>query len=76
MADLGFKVLNKIPHGLLDVDASDLLDLLGGPTLIHLEGKRKYALFVSIMLHGNEYTGLLVIQRLLKKYIDAEWPRR
>lgn len=76
MADLGFNVLNEIPHGLLDVDASELHDLLGGPTLIHLEGKRKDALFVSIMLHGNEYTGLLVIQRLLKKYLDAELPRR
>jgi succinylglutamate desuccinylase len=75
MADLGFKVFNEIPDGLLDVDSAGLLDLLGGPALIHLEGNRDDSLFVSVMLHGNEFTGLLAIQQILRKYIDRELPR-
>jgi hypothetical protein len=70
-----FKVFNEMPDGLLDVDSTGLLDLLGGPALIHLEGKRKDSLFVSVMLHGNEYTGLLVIQQILRHYQDTELPR-
>ena len=53
MVDLGFKELFEVPDGLLDVGPEGLLDLLGGPTLIHLQGSRKDSLFVSVMLHGN-----------------------
>jgi len=67
--------LHKIPEGLLDVDPAGLPGLLGGPTLIHLEGNRKDSLFLSVMLHGNEYTGLLVMQQILRRYQDRELPR-
>ena len=75
MVNLGFREFNEIPDGLLDVESAGLFDLLGGPALIHLEGKRKDSLFVSVMLHGNETTGLLVIQQILRHYQDAELPR-
>ncbi len=75
MVDLGFRILHQIPEGLLDVDSTGLLDLLGGPTLIHLEGNRKDSLFLSVMLHGNEYTGLLVMQQILRCYQDRKLPR-
>ena len=75
MVDLGFKVFNEIPDGLLDVDSTGLLELLGGPALIHLEGHRDDSLFVSVMLHGNEFTGLLVIQQILQRYQGRELPR-
>ncbi len=75
MADLGFRELYQIPQGLLEVDSAGLLDLLGGPVLIHLEGSRKDSLFLSVMLHGNEYTGLLVLQQILRRYQDRELPR-
>ena len=75
MVDLGFKVIDEIPEGLLDVDSTGLLELLGGPTLIHLEGSRKESLFVSVMLHGNEFTGLLVIQQILRRYQNRQLPR-
>ena len=75
MVDLGFKELFEIPDGLLDVRSEGLLDLLGGPTLIHLQGSRKDSLFVSVMLHGNEFTGLLVIQDILRRYQDRQLPR-
>ena len=75
MVDLGFKVFNKVPDGLLDVESTELLDLLGGSALIHLEGNRKDPLFVSVMLHGNEFTGLLVIHQILRQYVDRQLPR-
>jgi succinylglutamate desuccinylase len=75
MVNLGFQEFNEIPEGLLDIDSAGLLGLLGGPALIHLEGKRQDSLFVSVMLHGNEFTGLQVVQRVLRKYIDRELPR-
>jgi succinylglutamate desuccinylase len=75
MVDLGFKVFHEIPDGLLNVESTELLDLLGGPALIHLEGNRKDPLFVSVMLHGNEFTGLLVIQQILRQYVDRQLPR-
>ena len=75
MADLKLNVLNHLPAGLLTASPGQLQELLGGPTLIHLDGQRDDALFVSIMLHGNEYTGLLALQRVLKKYATSRLPR-
>jgi succinylglutamate desuccinylase len=69
------KIIDRIPDGLLEAKPSQLAELLGGPTLIHLQGRREPALFVSLMLHGNEPTGLLAMQVLLKNYIDQELPR-
>jgi succinylglutamate desuccinylase len=62
------KQLDHIPSGLLDLDAKQLHDVLGGPTLIHLEGRREPALFISVLMHGNETTGWDAISQLLKKY--------
>ena len=69
------KIIDRIPDGLLEAKPSQLSALLGGPTLIHLQGRREPALFVSLMLHGNEPTGLLAMQALLKNYLDQELPR-
>ena len=70
--------LNQLPAGLLDADARDLEGLLGGPTLIHLPGRREETLFLSVLLHGNETTGFEALQRLLRDYGPAgteELPR-
>jgi len=69
------KVLEHIPAGLLTSAPVELADLLGGPTLIHLPGRRTPALFVSVLLHGNEDVGLLALQRLLQRYRERELPR-
>jgi succinylglutamate desuccinylase len=66
-------ILDHIPDGLLHTGVERLHQILPGPTLIHLPGRRKKPLFVSILLHGNEETGLLAIQALLRKY--KELPR-
>ena len=65
----------SLPEGLLDLPASRLGEVLAGPALIHLPGRRQPPLFVSVLLHGNEDTGWLAVQSVLKKYADTELPR-
>jgi len=48
---------------------------LDGPTLIYLDGADKRALFVVVLQHGNEDTGLLALQRLLRDYRERQLPR-
>lgn len=67
--------IDYIPEGFLNCAAQDLHELLPGPTLIHLGGRRKEPLFVSVLLHGNEPTGLNALQSLLTKTAGQELPR-
>lgn len=67
--------LDYLPDGLLQVEARELYTILPGPTLIHLPGRRDIPLFVSILLHGNEDTGLKAMQAVLKKYQNISLPR-
>lgn len=62
------KLLKSIPNEFYDLDFRDIKTVFPEPTLIELEGLKKQPLFVSILLHGNEYTGLKVMQTILKKY--------
>jgi len=59
--------LDDLPEGLLDLPAHRLHEVLKGPTLIHLPGRRKPPLFVSVLLHGNEDVGLKAVQTLLRR---------
>ena len=61
-------IFDHIPDGLLDLDSTQLWQLLKRPALIHLEGDRQPALFVSILLHGNETTSWLAMRELFRKY--------
>ena len=61
-------IFDRIPDGLLDLESNQLWQLLPRPTLIHLQGSRQPALFVSILLHGNETTSWLALRELLRKY--------
>lgn len=67
--------LEYLPERFLQVEASELHTILSAPTLIHLPGRRDAPLFVSILLHGNEDTGLKAVQAVLKKYQDQPLPR-
>jgi succinylglutamate desuccinylase len=69
------RILEQLPPGLLATEARNLHEILPAPTLIHLPGRRPEPLFVSVLLHGNETTGLAAIQALLRKYQDRELPR-
>jgi succinylglutamate desuccinylase len=68
-------IFDRIPDGLLDLESTQLWQLLKHPTLIHLEGDRQPALFVSILLHGNETTSWLAMRELLRKYQNKKLPR-
>lgn len=57
--------LDHLPKGLLDTDSRGLAALLGAPTLIHLRGARGPALFVSVLMHGNETVGWDATRALL-----------
>ena len=74
-ATTGLAVLDSLPGGFLDCEASDLHSLLDGPTLIELAGERGPPLFVSILLHGNEDSGLGAVQRVLRNCRDRPLPR-
>lgn len=67
--------LDSLPAGFLTSTPNSLHSLLTTPTLIHLQGQNTDPLFVSILLHGNEPTGFLAVQQLLKKYQNHELPR-
>ena len=69
------KQLDYLPEGLLEVSSKELHTILPQPTLIHLSGKNSRPLFVSVLLHGNEPTGFMALQLLLKKYQDRQLPR-
>ncbi len=64
--------LDHLPAGLLERPASALHHELDGPTLIHLEGRQKQPLFVSVLQHGNEVTGWEAVRRLLKSHNESK----
>jgi len=67
--------LDSLPGGILDTPARELYRLLDGPTLIHLPGRREPELFVSLLLHGNEDTGLVALQEVLRVHAGRVLPR-
>ncbi len=64
-----------LPEGFLEADVTELSRLLGGPSLIHLPGEETRPLFLSMLLHGNETTGFLAVQRLLREFGKRPLPR-
>ena len=69
------KQFDSLPDGILSVSVDELYTLVPEPTLFHLCGSRPETLFVSVLLHGNEPTGFLAVQELLKKYQGQTLPR-
>lgn len=68
-------VYHRLPDGLLQLPATRLHEVLPGPALIHLGGRRAPPLFVSVLLHGNEDTGWLAVRTVLHKYATIGLPR-
>lgn len=67
---------HSLPAGFIDTPATELHRLLSGPTLIDLPGERDDALFVCILQHGNEDSGLRAVQRLLADFTRRPLPRK
>ena len=63
-----FICLDHVPEGLLELPSTQLHSRLNGACLIHLEGENTNPLFVSVLQHGNEYTGWDAVRGLLKRY--------
>lgn len=63
-----------LPDELLDVPVNRLGTVLDGPTIVRIPGEQEPPLFVSVLLHGNEVTGLLAIQHLLRRHRQARRP--
>ena len=72
---IGLAIRNSLPDGFLDCGVRELHQMLESPTLIELEGQIGPPLFVSILLHGNENSGLGAIQRVLGNHLDRPLPR-
>jgi succinylglutamate desuccinylase len=72
MVSLDFIELDHVPDGLLERPASALYQQLNGPTLIHLKGRDKRPLVISVLQHGNEVTGWEAIRRLLKNHLPLD----
>jgi len=67
--------IDQPPRGLLAAGPRELCRLLPGPSLLHLEGRRKEPLFIAVLLHGDEETGWLAARELLRRYRERELPR-
>ncbi len=68
MARVMLREWDSLPSGMLDASPDQLHRLLGGPSLIHLPGRRQPPLFLSVLLHGDETTGFTAVQSLLRKF--------
>lgn len=65
----------SLPAGFLNCQAKDLHTVIPGPSIIHLRGRDRRALFVSVLLHGNEDVGLIALQQFLSNNGNLELPR-
>lgn len=73
---MNFTEYDKLPDNLLELPATALHQVLKGPSLIHMEGRRKRPLVVGILQHGNEDTSWEAVRRLLKSHYQFdELPR-
>ncbi len=69
------KILNRMDKQLLTLQAHQLSQALPEPTLFHLKGEQEPALFVSVLLHGNENSGWEVVKRIMENYQGKKLPR-
>ena len=65
-------IIEHLPDGLLETEANDLHRILPRPSLIHLPGRRQPALFVSILLHGNEDSGWEAMRQVLAADLETQ----
>lgn len=63
----------NISPNFLNIKFDNIWELYDSPSLIHIKGRDEEAIFISILLHGNETSGLLAVQNILKKI--KELPR-
>ena len=62
-----FDIYHELPDAFFHIDSTLIRDVFPHPSLVYVAGDSAQTLFVSILLHGNEHTGLEVMQRLFSK---------
>ena len=65
-------IYNSIPDKFFDVGPNNLHEIFSGPTLLRIKGAAEPPLFLATLLHGNEPTGFLAVQKLLQKYQNGK----
>lgn len=73
---MALRIVDHVPDGFVAAPATELIRALPGPTLFDLAGRDEQPLFASVLLHGNEDTGLLAVQEVLRRHRDHGLPRR
>jgi len=68
-------IVTEVPEKLYTCRVEELENILGGPTIIHLKGEKKEALFLSTLLHANETTSFDVLKKILIEYREKQLPR-
>ena len=63
------------PEFLYDCTIEDLHNKLGASALIHVKGAQEPPLFISTLLHGNEHSGFLGLQNLMRNLKGKQLPR-
>ena len=66
-----FDRLHGLPEGFFDITTANIRSLFPNPTLVQLDVEDRNFLFVSILLHGNEYSSLRVTQEVLARYTES-----
>ncbi|MBC87471.1 MAG: peptidase M14 [Bdellovibrionaceae bacterium] len=61
-------IWNELPKSFTELEPYELSDFFEPLTLCRVEGEKDEWVFLSVMLHGNEPSGLRVAQEILKKY--------
>lgn len=61
-------LFDRLPDGLATVPVERLGSILPGPSLVRIAGQPGPPLFISVLLHGNETTGFLAMQRIISAY--------
>jgi succinylglutamate desuccinylase len=73
---LRLTILKTIPKELLSCRIENLNEVLTGPTLLDIEGESEQTLFISTLLHGNETTSFLVLQKWLLQFQKTKPSKR
>ncbi|MCF6318740.1 MAG: M14 family metallopeptidase [Proteobacteria bacterium] len=68
------KQLDSLPAGLLELTANKLYTKIKNHTLVHLKGKIEQPIFISILQHGDEYTGWDALKDYLNNH-QRQLPR-
>lgn len=66
---------DRLPDRLDRVSAREIRSLFPNPSLVHLEGRRKDPVVMSILIHGNETVGWVALQKLYRWMADHPLPR-